>query len=140
MTAQLAFAFQKVLPVDDDETDLFINKRIIELAHFAAQVVCHNLGKDALAYLFSLPTAKHPEIIFLDLNMPILNGFGVLKSLEHLAESFPVRSKIYMLTSSLSPIDRTQAQQHKCISQYLIKPISEEILYEITQTHPPLKP
>ena len=69
-----------VMLVDDNDTDNFISKRIIEITKFAKRVEVKNSGKSALDYLKENQTNAEnlPNIIFLDINMPIVDGFVVI--------------------------------------------------------------
>ena len=69
-----------VMLVDDNDTDNFISKRIIEITEFAKTVEIKNSGKSALEYLeeHKNDPDKLPNIIFLDINMPIVDGFVFL--------------------------------------------------------------
>jgi len=71
---------QRVMLVDDNDTDNFISKRIIEITNFASEVEIKNSGKAALDYLKNHKNNldKLPDLIFLDINMPIVDGFVLL--------------------------------------------------------------
>jgi CheY-like chemotaxis protein len=73
-----------VMLVDDNDTDNFISRRIIEITKFAGDVVIKNSGKSALEYLEDHKTThtKLPDLIFLDINMPIVDGFVFLYEFE----------------------------------------------------------
>ena len=75
-----------VMLVDDNDTDNFINKRVIELTGFANDIIVKNSGKSALEYLENEKDnlEKLPDLIFLDINMPMLDGWEFLSSLSKL--------------------------------------------------------
>ena len=91
-----------VLLVDDNDTDNFISKRIIEITKFAERVIVKNSGKSALEYLESVQNegAELPDVIFLDINMPIVDGFVFLFEFEMFAETVKNKCKIIILSSS----------------------------------------
>ena len=77
-----------VMLVDDNETDNFISKRIIEITKFARNVIIKSSGKSALEYIGAHRNEpdKLPDLIFLDINMPIVDGFVFLYEFEKFAE------------------------------------------------------
>ena len=84
-----------VMLVDDNDTDNFISKRIIEITNFAEEVIVKSSGKSALDYLNDNAgeVANLPEIIFLDINMPIVDGFVFLYEFEKFAVNSEVITK-----------------------------------------------
>ena len=91
-----------VLLVDDNDTDNFINNRIIELTNFAKRVVVKNSGKSALEYLKDNQdnVDELPNIIFLDINMPIVDGFVFLHEFESYPQTIKEKCKVAILSSS----------------------------------------
>ena len=85
----MAKAIELVLLVDDNDTDNFISKRIIELTGFAKNVEVRNSGKAALDYLRENQTNLDcvPNIIFLDINMPVVDGFVFLYEFDKFSQS-----------------------------------------------------
>ncbi len=78
------FFTEAVLLVDDNDTDNFIHKRIIELAGFSKNIIVKNSGKSALEFLESnqITPENIPGVVFLDINMPIVDGFVFLFEYE----------------------------------------------------------
>ena len=76
-----------VMLIDDNDTDNFISKRIIEITQFAQQVEVKNSGQDALEYLVANTddVNRLPRLIFLDINMPVMDGFMFLYEFENLS-------------------------------------------------------
>src|SRR5437660_11513221 len=90
--------------IDDNELDNFVNKKLIENEHFATQVLVQSSGINALDYLKSHSgnSSEIPDVIFLDIMMPDLDGFGFLNGFEKLNDEVKKKSKIVMLTTSES--------------------------------------
>ena len=128
--------FKRVLLVDDDMIDNYINERIVTSFGFAGEVVVKTTAFDALAFLVDeqQDPDRLPEFIFLDLNIPVLDGFGFLREFEMVVEKFPViaeRCRIIVLSSSMSPEDIDRASVNRFVTKYLNKPLSEKYLEAI---------
>lgn len=120
-----AYKYDKVLIVDDTELDCFIAEKVMRISQFARNTICINSACDALKYLDTLsenPDAV-PELIFLDLNMPGMNGFQFLTEYNKLPGNIRKRS-IVMLTSSILEDDKQQAMSSEYVRSFINKPIS----------------
>ncbi len=124
--------YRKVLLIDDNEIDNFINERMITSSLFALEVIVKNSADLALDYLSKLTAQEdYPEIIFLDLNMPIKNGFAFLAEFENLSQELKSFCKIVVLSSSISPDDINKASTNLHVFKYVNKPLSEKYLEAI---------
>ena len=121
--------YRKVLLIDDNEIDNFINERMITSSHFAQEVIMKNSADAALDFLKTVTDeADCPEIIFLDLNMPVKDGFGFLADFEGMNELVKGKCKIVVLSSSISPEDINKASTNPHVFKYVNKPLSEKYL------------
>ena len=117
-----------VLLVDDSYVDNFINKRLIDLLNQNIDVKIANNGRVALSYLQeAFSTGKIPGLIFLDLNMPVLDGMGFLKEYQKITEPTKSKIKIVILTSSSNPVD-FETLQALGFSDHLTKPLTDLVL------------
>lgn len=125
--------FRNVLLVDDNEIDNFINERIILSSKFSENVVVKNSADSALNYLreISGKDEKLPQFIFLDLNMPVKDGFGFLEDFEKLDEKIKSTAKVIVLSSSISPDDINKASTNPFVFKYINKPLSDKYLEAI---------
>ena len=89
--------YQRVLLIDDNEADIFVNQKLIEGQSFAAKTDVVMSGKAGLDLLVNCRLEELPEIIFLDIMMPVMDGFGFLDRFAELPESVKVKCKIIML-------------------------------------------
>jgi CheY-like chemotaxis protein len=121
-----------IMLVDDNVDDNFYHERVIRKSQKAEQVTSMTDAAEALKYLASLTQAEHgPELIFLDINMPGMNG------LDFLAEysKFPNRAVVVMLTTSENPDDKARAFSYGVASDFRTKPLSKEILEDIIEKY-----
>lgn len=128
----------RVLLVDDDDDANYFQERVIRKNNFAENIdkVCN--GLEALEYLNECIVGKHtfPEIIFLDLNMPKMDGWSFLERYNQLSEE--VRNKIVLiiLTSSVNPDDAEKAKQTPEVKGYKNKFLNGSQLDEILKIMP----
>ena len=122
-----------VMLVDDNDTDNFISKRIIEITKFAKQVEVKNSGKSALDYLAENQNNPEnlPNIIFLDINMPVVDGFVFLYEFEKLKELVRTRCKVIILSSSDNKRDIDKIVNNNYVIKFITKPLTEMALDEI---------
>ena len=122
-----------VLLVDDNDTDNFISKRIIEITKFAEKVIVKNSGKSALEYLESVQNneAELPDVIFLDINMPIVDGFVFLFEFETFPDNIKQKCKIIILSSSNNKRDIAKIVDNEYVIKFITKPLTEKALQEI---------
>lgn len=124
------FRFERVLLIDDNDIDNFINERMITTAHFAEKVTVKNSAESALQALrdMSENISSLPQIIFLDLNMPVMDGFGFLAEYESLSDTIKENCKVIVLSSSISPEDINRASTNPYVVKYINKPLNEKYL------------
>jgi CheY-like chemotaxis protein len=121
--------YNNILLIDDNEIDNFINERIIATSYFAKNIIVKKSAQDALEFLKETDNEKDlPEIIFLDLNMPVMDGFGFLEEFDKLDEKIKKQSKVIVLSSSISPDDIDRASTNPYVFKYLNKPLSDKYL------------
>ena len=116
--------------VDDNDTYNFINRRILEQMGFARSVQVQSSGIGALSYLeehMSNPE-KLPDIIFLDIKMPLLNGHEFLFKLHRITNSITEKCKVVMLSSSGDEKDINQTRIYPNVIHFIQKPLTPEAL------------
>jgi len=115
--------------IDDDPISIIILKKNLELIAISEEIVTFSNGKDAFNHLEKEYLKNEQYVIFLDINMPEMNGWEFLNKVEHLITS--QNTSIYLLTSSINKADMEKAKQFLLIEKYLSKPICKEVLIEI---------
>jgi len=126
-----------ILLVDDDEATNFINKMIIKRVDCSEHVQVEDDGQKALDFLTTKLNDEYPRpnLIFLDINMPVVDGWEFLDRYKHLNADQKGEVIIIMLTTSLNPDDQTRAELLTEISGFKRKQLTVEMLNEILIEH-----
>lgn len=126
-----------ILLIDDDENDNFYHQRIIEKTNVTEKVITYESAKEALDFLKTKQegTFPQPDLIFLDINMPGMNGWEFLEIYAKLDIEQQGNIVVVMLTTSFFARDKERASQIEIIKDFLNKPLTSEILVNIIQTH-----
>ena len=125
----------KVLIIDDDEVNNFLCKKVMELCDFSKDIHTCGSAQSGMEYLKHLKdnnSEEYPNLLFLDINMPVKTGWDFLEMYKDWVKDISADSlKIYMLSSSVYEDDINRAEQHPLVTQYIAKPLSETILKEL---------
>ena len=113
----------KIMLVDDQKMANFINKKLIEITDFAHNIVDYTLPDAALLDIEN----EKPDLIFLDLNMPIIDGWKFLDSLQQNKNS----TRVVIVTSSTSALDKKKAQSYTQVIDFLIKPLTRDTILSL---------
>jgi len=130
-----------VLLVDDDDAANFLARKTIQRAGLVEHIETVLNGKEAITYLTNSGKYEHggvypqPSLIFLDINMPVMDGWEFLQAYQNLQDNQKGEIIIVMLSASFNPADKIKALKFKEISGYKTKPLSAEILDEIMIKH-----
>ncbi|RYD80645.1 MAG: response regulator [Sphingobacteriales bacterium] len=133
---------KNILLVDDDEITNYINCDLIKELNITENISVANNGKEALDYLIKAHQSPAPEgfyvpdLIFLDINMPVMNGFQFLEDYYYLLGDKKLSTIVTMLTTSLikEEVSRALEMVH-VVKGYIEKPLTKEIIMEIYNTH-----
>jgi len=125
--------FDKVLLVEDDPITILVCKRTIEISGFANDVKSVINGQEAIDYLKD--ASELPDLILLDLNMPILNGWEFLEWFTTWVTSAPKIPAVYILSSTVDPEDQKKAMEYPYVKGFISKPLTREHLANLEREY-----
>ena len=128
--------YRTVMLIDDNEIDNLINQKMIEAAAIAENIYTHTGAKSAIEFLKNMEKMDVadkvlPDVIFLDIDMPLMDGFQFLDEFEKLAPGTKKKSRIVMLTSSINPQDFSRSKKYPNVKLYLNKPLSHDSIVKL---------
>ncbi|HTI58808.1 response regulator [Mucilaginibacter sp.] len=115
--------------IDDNYIDNFVTRRILESSNFAETVVVSQSATEAIESLRSGKVV--PDVIFLDIRMPMMGGFEFLQEYDKIDIENKKEIRIFMLSSSLDPTDLKKSVNNKYITNFIHKPLTQKALDEI---------
>ena len=118
-----------VVVVDDDEIILFLHSKIIKAVGLHDSPRTFNSGTKALDFFDSLSNDEEPILLFLDINMPVMDGWGLLDIIHE--EGFNKKIEVIMVTSSVEQEDKDKAASYSKIIHFVEKPFSKADLQEL---------
>jgi CheY-like chemotaxis protein len=130
--------YKSVMLIDDNDIDNLINQKMIEAASICENIFTHSGARSAIEFLKNLEKiAKSvpdimPEIIFLDIDMPLMDGFQFLDQFDKLTAETKRRCQIVMLTSSINPQDMNKARNYTYVKKYINKPLTQDELKKLS--------
>ncbi|SHJ08391.1 response regulator [Aquimarina spongiae] len=126
-----------VLLVDDDKATNFFNERVVTRHNGFDQVNTVQSGLAALEYLSAVEKdeATKPDLIFLDINMPAMNGWEFLVEFEKLDHSFTKGIKVILLSTSSNPDDVLASAKNHNVEDFINKPLSPDLLDSVLRNH-----
>ena len=133
MITELQPKFETVMIIDDNDIDIYISSRLIIKNYFGGKVLEYSNTKEALKYLQENQDniAVLPQIIFVDIYMPEMSGFGFMEAYEKLSPALKNHCKTYIISSTIDNIDITRARSDKNVVSFHVKPITKEFLDRI---------
>jgi CheY-like chemotaxis protein len=110
--------------IDDSKLDCFIAQKIIQNTNRSESIYTFQQVSDALDHIKNLPHAHGKTIIFVDIQMPVMNGFDFVEAFEQMPASEKSNYTIYMLSSSINENDIARVRSYASVKQFLNKPLT----------------
>lgn len=127
----------RVLTIDDNENDLLFTRIALERCGLDCEIRAFERAQDALSMLTDDP-AHGTDLILLDINMPVMDGFAFLQAFEALPAAQRGHAVVVMLSSSSDPADRRRAAAHACVRGFVNKPLDKDTAVRLVlQASPP---
>lgn len=123
--------YRNVVVIDDSEMDVLLMKIILKSVNYAKTITVFNEADKAISYfreLDSNPETEIPEVVFLDINMPEINGFEFLDIINNFPGKAIKKMKFIIISSSDDIDDLEQSKKYKNIIKYLVKPLDKNEL------------
>ncbi|WP_460681366.1 response regulator [Mucilaginibacter koreensis] len=118
--------------IDDDQIYVFGFKRLLSIKKICPQLIDFQNGQDAIDFLTNPANADQlPDVIFLDINMPVMDGWDFIEAFGEIKSQLGKEITIYMVSSSINTSDITRAKSNASITDYIIKPLSETVLVSL---------
>src|SRR5688572_19703302 len=128
------FKYPNAMLIDDNELDNFINQKTLEANHFAKKIYVNTSAKSALEFLSNMVvmgdklSEMYPQVIFIDINMPMMDGFQFAEHFKKTLEKQLSKPKLVILTSSVYYEDVQKAMDISEDIVFLNKPLTKEML------------
>jgi len=124
----------QIVLVDDDPIGVFMTERLLKREGFVDTFTSFQFPVEALGFLRNQILADQlPQVILLDLNMPLIDGWAFLDALKPYEVQLQSQCSIFLLTSSLAPSDIARAEEHPLVAEYIRKPLDSHKIQKIQE-------
>lgn len=131
----MSYKIERIFLIDDDQVYQYLTKKVMEDSHIVKHIDVFSNGLQAIEHLETRidEPGSLPEVIFLDISMPIMDGWEFLDEFKRIATSIKKTIVIYIVSSSISPSDISKANQQENVRDYIIKPITKKKFIELLE-------
>ena len=121
--------------IDDDEVFLFLTEKIVAYSNKVKNIQTFKNGYEAIEHLKSVKDQPEnlPDVIFLDISMPVMDGWNFLEEYKNFNDSFGKKIYVYIITSSIDPKDYEKARSVNEVTDFIIKPVTKEKFQELVK-------
>jgi len=125
----------KIFIIDDDSVISFLAKKTIDASNVSSKIKDFKEGSDALAFLeeFCAVAEELPDIILLDISMPVMAGWHFLEEYALFMPKMSKKNNLYMFSSSISQIDIERAKNNPLVKDYIFKPLQKQRFLEMVE-------
>jgi CheY-like chemotaxis protein len=124
--------YNSAMIIEDNDTEVFLLERLLKTINYASDIIVFQNGQQAIEYFQKIAkgniSLKIPDIIFLDINMPVMNGFEFLEAFSKFPSDIKNKPEVIMLTSSEDSKDIEKAACYKEVKRFFIKPLEPKSL------------
>ena len=133
ISSSLEKPIRQVVLIDDDNSDNFLHARVLENSGLVEDVYTFEHAEDALAFLRS--DISQIDMIFVDINMPRMDGYAFLDAFDELQKAQTIMPTIVILSTSIGPVDVLKASQFQESIHTELKPLNQEKLNRLIAKH-----
>ena len=128
-----------ILLIDDDFTTNYLHKKIISKSEIDLPIEVANNGKEGIDKLLELNKTINDKdtlvLIFLDINMPIMDGWGFLEIFNKIKPTLNFSTNLFIVSSSINPDDEDRAKSNPEVLDYLPKPLTADRLGKLKASY-----
>lgn len=128
-------AHANIFMIDDDQTFVFLTKKVLRSVPYQVNIEEFEDGQQAIDFLKQNAGEQDllPDVIFLDLSMPVMDGWEFIKEYKHLKPKISKVAQLYIVSSSISPHDIERSREIGIVTDFIIKPLAKEKFTEIVE-------
>ncbi len=132
----MSIAKHAVCVIDDDNIYQYTARVLLESTGLTKKITSFYNGRDAISFFQdkeNLFPDKLPDVIFLDINMPVMNGWEFLEEYNKLHNTLPKPIVVYVVSSSVDSSDMQKSRSYEAVTDYLVKPVNRNKFMELME-------